>query len=141
MVDGSRKERELVRELYAKQSWVAMRAPSSGSATAHDLPDVLAGNGQRFLVIELKASSGNPVYIDREEIEALRRFATAFGGERGEALVGCRWQSRGIQDQSFYLSPPDLLHRTDAGSYRAKYEDMAGWWTLAQTLARNEPLG
>lgn len=131
MVDGDAKERELVREVYGTNGWVAMRAPSSGSATPHDLPDVLAGCRGRFLVIELKSSGGDPVYIDQEEIEALKRFAHAFGGE---ALVACRWSSRSLQDSTFYFSPPERLYRTDAGTYRAKYQDMAQWTPLPQVL-------
>lgn len=138
MVDGSAKERELVRELYASDGWVAMRAPSSGSATPHDLPDLLAGDGHRMLVVELKTSSGDPIYIEQEEIEALERFADAL---QGEALVACRWSSRSLQDGTFYFSPPGTMYRTDAGSYRAKYEDMKHWWALEEVLARNQPLG
>ena len=131
MVNGDAKERELVREIEGTNGWVAMRAPSSGSATARDLPDVLAGHRGRTLVVELKSSGGDPIYIDQEEIEALERFAQAFGGE---ALVACRWSSRSLQDSTFYFSPPAAMYRTPGGNYRAKYEDMAQWTPLEQAL-------
>lgn len=131
MVDGDAKERELVREIDGAERWVAMRAPSSGSATSRDLPDVLAGNRGRTLVVELKSSGGDPIYIEQEEVEALQRFARAFGGE---AKIACRWSSRSLQDSTFYFSDPGRLYRTDAGTYRAKYEDMAQWTPLAQVL-------
>lgn len=131
MVDGGAKERELVREVDGTEGWVAMRAPSSGSATQRDLPDVLAGRGGRSLAIELKASGGRPVYIEQHEVEALERFAQAFGSE---AWVALRWSSRSLQDATFYLTRPQEMYRTDAGSYRAKYEDMPQWRTLASVL-------
>ncbi|AGM11831.1 Holliday junction resolvase [Haloarcula californiae tailed virus 2] len=131
MVDGDAKERELVREIEGTNGWVAMRAPSSGSATDRDLPDVLAGHRGRTLVVELKSSGGDPIYIDQEEVQALQRFARAFGGQ---ALLACRWSSRSLQDSTFYFSEPERLYRTDAGTYRAKYEDMAQWTPLPQVL-------
>lgn len=132
MVDGDAKERELVREIEGTDGWVAMRAPSSGSATDRDLPDVLAGSDGRTLVVELKSSSGDPVYVPEAEVQALQRFAQAFGGE---AWLACRWSSRSLQDGTFYFSRPQALYRTDAGTYRAKYEDM-GTWTALERLLR-----
>ena len=131
MVDGDAKERELVREIDGQNGWVAMRAPSSGSATDRDLPDVLAGSDGRTLVVELKSSGGDPVYIDQEEVQALQRFAQAFGGT---AYIACRWSSRSLQDSTFYFSRPQALYRTDAGTYRAKYEDMGTWTPLPDLL-------
>ena len=131
MVDGGAKERELVREIEDVEHWTAMRAPSSGSATDRDLPDVLAGSAGRTLVVELKSSSGDPVYIGQEEVQALQRFAQAFGGT---AYIACRWSSRSLQDSTFYFSRPQALYRTDAGTYRAKYEDMDTWTELPALL-------
>jgi Holliday junction resolvase len=131
MVDGSAKERELVREIEGTEEWTAMRAPSSGSATSRDLPDVLAGRQGTTLVIELKSSSGDPVYVGAEEVASLRRFAQAFGGT---AYLACRWSSRSLQDSTFYLSRPDRLYRTEAGTYRAKYEEMGEWTPLHALL-------
>lgn len=131
MVDGSAKERELVREIDGSDGWVAMRAPSSGSATDRDLPDVVAGCEDRTVVVELKASGGDPVYIEEHEVAALQRFATAFSAE---AWVGLRWSSRSLQDSTFYFARPETLYRTDAGTYRAKYEDMPTWSPLPDLL-------
>jgi Holliday junction resolvase len=131
MVSGGAKERELVREIEGTNEWVAMRAPSSGSATARDLPDVLAGYRGRTLVVELKSSGGDPIYIPQTEVKSLQRFATAFGGE---PYLACRWSSRRLQDATFYFNRPAQLYRTDTGTYRAKYEDMDEWTPLEQVL-------
>lgn len=131
MVDGDAKEREAVNVIDAAEGWAVMRAPASGGGTDRDLPDILAGNGRTFLIIELKSSGGDPIYIDQEEVEALRRFAQNFGGV---AMIACRWSSRSLRDDSFYLQRPENLYRTDAGTYRAKYEDMGNWITLDSIL-------
>lgn len=133
MVDGDAKERELVREIDGREGWVAMRAPSSGSATDRDLPDVLAGKGGRAIATELKSSGGDPIYIDAQEVRDLLRFATAFGAE---AWVSTRWSSRSIQDSTFYLRKPQEMYRTDGGNYRAKYEGCAAEWDTLDAVLR-----
>lgn len=75
---GERRERELVNRLD-EIGFAVMRAPASGSATERDLPDLLAGDGERFYAIEAKSSSGDPIYLDNAEVEALMFFATKFG--------------------------------------------------------------
>ena len=96
---GDRRERELVNELD-EAGFAVMRAPASGSATDRELPDVLAGRTDRcssrsneqgaesdtdseplFYAIEAKSSSGNPIYLTGEEVEALVYFARNFGAK------------------------------------------------------------
>ena len=77
---GDRGERELVNYLD-EIGWAVLRAPASGSATERELPDVLAGNDGLFYALEAKVSGGDPIYIDAEEIEALRYFASNFGAK------------------------------------------------------------
>lgn len=110
---GARCERELV-NLLDEMGFAVMRAPASGSATARDLPDVLAGNGERFYAIEAKSSSGNPIYLDAEEVEALCYFATNFGAT---PRIGIRFDE---QDWAFF--DPDDLYVTEGGNYRVKQE-------------------
>ncbi len=76
---GDRRERELVNEL--EEGFAVMRAPASGAATDRELPDVLAGDGEVFYAIEAKSSSGKPIYLSGEEVEALIYFAQNFGAK------------------------------------------------------------
>ena len=101
---GARRERELVKELE-KRGFRAMRAPSSGSTTDRELPDVLAGNGERFYAIEVKASSEDKKYIPKEEVKDLETFADAFGAE---ALIGMRFDY-----EEFAFFKKEELHSTD----------------------------
>ena len=110
---GDRRERELV-NLLDKIGFEVMRAPSSGSATDRNLPDVLAGDGEWFYAIECKSSSGQPIYLDDDEVASLEAFATAFGAE---PLIGVRFD---YDDWAFL--PPRECYRTESGNYRIKQE-------------------
>ncbi len=110
---GDRRERELVNALD-DAGFAVMRAPASGSATQRELPDVLAGNGERFYAIEVKSSSGNPIYLTGEEVEGLVFFARNFGAK---ARIGVRFDR-----EDWYFFHPGELHVTDGGNYRVKKE-------------------
>jgi Holliday junction resolvase len=110
---GDRRERELVNELDAA-GFAVMRAPASGSATERELPDVLAGDGDRFFAIEAKSSAGDPIYLSGEEVEALVYFARNFGAK---PRVGVRFDR-----EAWYFFHPADLHTTDGGNYRVKKE-------------------
>lgn len=122
---GDRRERELVNCIHATE-FVVMRAPASGAATERELPDVLAGDGEDFYAVEAKSSGGDPIYIDGEEIEALYKFANAFGAK---ARIGVRFDDKhgdpayGNDDLTgWYFFDPEDLHVTDGGNYRVKKE-------------------
>ncbi len=91
-----------------------MKAPASGAATDRELPDVLAGNGERFYAIEAKSSSGKPIYLDEEEVEALIYFAENFGAEP--------WIAVRFDREDWYFFKPEDLYRTKGGNYRVKKE-------------------
>jgi len=110
---GDRRERELVNRLD-EAGFAVMRAPASGSATERELPDVLAGDGDVFYAIEAKSSSGQPIYLSGEEVEALIYFAQNFGAK---ARIGVRFD----REEWFFFHPGDL-HVTDGGNYRVKKE-------------------
>ena len=110
---GDRRERELVNRLDSA-GFAVMRAPASGSATERDLPDVLAGDGDRFYAVEAKSSAGDPIYLDGEEVEALVYFARNFGAK---PRVGVRFDR-----EDWYFFHPADLHTTDGGNYRVKKE-------------------
>jgi len=77
---GARRERELLSELN-KNGYVGLRAPSSGSTTKRELPDIIAGKDGFSLAIEVKASSKDKIYVDKTEIDDLKTFSDAFGSE------------------------------------------------------------
>jgi Holliday junction resolvase len=110
---GDRRERELVNRLD-EAGFAVMRAPASGSATERELPDVLAGDGTRFYAVEAKSSSGDPIYLDGAEIEALVYFSRNFGAK---PRVGVRFDR-----EDWYFFHPGDLHTTDGGNYRVKLE-------------------
>jgi Holliday junction resolvase len=110
---GDRRERELVNRLD-EAGFAVMRAPASGSSTDRELPDVLAGDGERFYAIEAKSSSGDPIYLDAEEVEALVYFAQNFGAK---ARIGVRFDR---EDWAFF-HPADL-YTTGSGNKRVKKE-------------------
>jgi holliday junction resolvase Hjr len=110
---GDRRERELVNRLD-EAGFAVMRAPASGSATARELPDVLAGNGDVFYAVEAKASAGDPIYLTGEEVEALVYFARNFGAK---ARIGVRFDR-----EDWYFFHPGDLYTTDGGNYRVKKE-------------------
>ena len=112
---GDRRERELVNELDGA-GFAVMRAPASGSATERELPDVLAGDGDDFYAIEAKSSSGAPIYLDGEEVEALLFFARNFGAK---PRIGVRFDR---EDWYFFHPGDDAVHVTDGGNYRVKRE-------------------
>ncbi|RKD93873.1 Holliday junction resolvase Hjc [Halopiger aswanensis] len=110
---GDRRERELVNELD-EAGFAVMRAPASGSATERELPDVLAGDGEQFYAIEAKSSSGDPIYLTGEEVEALIYFAQNFGAK---PRIGVRFDR-----EDWYFFHPGDLYVTDGGNYRVKKE-------------------
>jgi len=127
---GDRRERELVNALD-EAGFAVMRAPASGSATDRELPDVLAGDGDVFYAIEAKSSSGDPIYLDNEEVYALVSvFAANFGATPRIAVRFDR--------EDWYFFHPDDVHQTDGGNYRVKADriDAPEAETIDDLLAR-----
>lgn len=110
---GDRRERELV-NLLDESGFAVVRSPASGSGTARNQPDLLAGNGEAFYAIEAKSSSGDPIYIGGEELEALLYFSRNFGARPRVAVRFDR--------EPWYFFHPGDLYRTDGGNYRVKLE-------------------
>jgi Holliday junction resolvase len=95
---GINAERELI-HLFWNHGWACIRVAGSG-ASRYPTPDIVAGNKNRVLAIECKASKGQYQYLENEEIGNLRRFSELFGAE---AWVGVRfnnadWQFFRIED-------------------------------------------
>jgi Holliday junction resolvase len=113
---GDRYERRLV-NFFDAAGYMVMRAPSSGSATERDLPDVFVGKSGERVAFEVKyeGSTDGIVYLTREEVEALCRFATVFGAD---PMVAVRW----YRDGAFYLFGVDQLDETNGGNLRVTRE-------------------
>ncbi|MFC7070106.1 Holliday junction resolvase Hjc [Halobaculum lipolyticum] len=127
---GDRRERELVNRLH-DAGFAVIRAPASGSSTDRELPDVLAGDGRVFYAVEAKSSSGDPIYLRGEEVEALIYFARNFGAS---PKIGVRFDR-----EDWYFFHPGDLHVTDGGNYRVKKETaLADGETIDDLLAASE---
>lgn len=117
---GDRVERELV-NMLDEAGYAVMRAPSSGSATTRELPDVLAlqneGEYSRAYAIEVKARKGWYVSLSENEITALRAFSESAGALPLIALRPNR--------EAFSFHTIDLLNRTPKGNYSVT-QDMKG---------------
>ncbi|HIH77893.1 MAG TPA: Holliday junction resolvase [Halobacteria archaeon] len=89
---GTDSERELVNMLW-RAGFAAIRSPASGAATKNPLPDIIAGNGKRYLSIEVKSSSKDRFYIKKDDIKDLVTFSKRFGAEPylGVKFNGEKW--------------------------------------------------
>lgn len=119
---GARYERATVNALY-KDGWVVIRAPSSGSATDHELPDVIAGRGAvplnelpnqesprdgsliRRLVGEVKYRSDGRVRVKDAKMAGLNEVANAFSAV---PVIVCRWKG----DTTGYFVTPSGMDET-----------------------------
>jgi len=75
---GAAAERELVRELD-NLGFAVLRAPASGARTTLDRPDLVAGRRGLHLALEVKTTSNRSLYVKKQSIEQLMRFAGKFG--------------------------------------------------------------
>lgn len=117
---GDRAERGLVNYLD-ENGWAVLRAPSSGSATERELPDILAGNGEKVVAIELKRTSDTTAYFDQEKVEGLVYFAEQYNAapmlaaqfdcEHGDPAYGEEWPA-------VYLADVWRTETTDAGTHK-----------------------
>ncbi len=99
---GSRFERDLIEKLW-KEGFAAVRVAGSGTAS-NPTPDVVAGNGKRYIAIEVKMRRSLPLYLSQEEVEELKSFANTFGAEAYIALK--------LPRREWRFFPLDELERT-----------------------------
>jgi Holliday junction resolvase len=76
---GIRFERELIHRLW-QHGFAALRSAGSGAAR-YPMPDIVAGNGKKFIAIEVKKREALPVYLTEQEVKELVMFANLFGAE------------------------------------------------------------
>ena len=110
---GSRYERELVNR-FESCGWGALRCPASGGGTDRELPDILAGLAldgpskdypiSRALAIELKSGKSTTLYVDKEEVKALKSFAESFGAT---PLLGARFTTQASSTDIYLVKPED----------------------------------
>jgi Holliday junction resolvase len=111
-MNGSHYERELAKHLDS-EGYKVVRSPASGSATKRDLPDLFWSKPtETAIAVELKATSQNVAYYEKEEVSALMEFAMAFNAI---PLLGARFK----QDTSYYLWHPTDVRRTESERYAA----------------------
>ncbi len=109
---GSRAERELL-AMFWQNSYAGFRVAGSGS-TPLPSPDLVVGNGRRYLAIECKSLKNKAKYLEEEQINELIEFANKFGAE---PWIGLRFNNIG-----WYFIQPDKLEKTKNGSLIASLE-------------------
>ncbi|HIH62573.1 MAG TPA: Holliday junction resolvase [Methanobacteriales archaeon] len=106
---GYKEEIDLVKILW-DNNFAAIRAPASGGATKKPLPDVIAGNGNRYLAIEVKTTSKDKIYIDSEKVKGLHKFSRIFGAE---PYIGVKFKYK-----KWFFLPLDDLEITPQKNYK-----------------------
>jgi len=86
---GSKAERELIHKFWSTGKWAASRVAGSGSSR-YASPDIIAGNKLRKLAIECKSTKKEYQYIEKEQVEQLKTFASVFGCE---TWIGVRFNT------------------------------------------------
>jgi Holliday junction resolvase len=76
---GIKFERELIHRLW-ENGFAAVRSAGSGAAR-YPMPDIVAGNGEKFIAFEVKKREKMPVYLTGREVKELAMFSNLFGAE------------------------------------------------------------
>ncbi|MGM5482702.1 MAG: Holliday junction resolvase Hjc [Nanobdellota archaeon] len=82
---GISAERDLIHRFWQTGVWVAHRIAGSGSSR-YPSPDIIASNNLRKIAIECKTSKEKKVYIQKQEIDELKKFGQMFGAESWTAV-------------------------------------------------------
>ena len=109
---GSRAERELL-AIFWKNSYAGFRVAGSGS-TPLPSPDLLVGNGKRYLAIECKSLKTKAKYLEPEQIQELVEFSKRFGAE---PWIGLRFNNLG-----WFFIQPHILEKSKKGSLIASLD-------------------
>jgi len=112
---GTIGERDLV-DLFWTNLWSAHRIAGSGS-NKYPSPDVIAGNGHRKMAIECKVTSDKKKYFTKDEIVALKDFASIFGAE---AWVAVKFNK--MENKDWYFFNLEDLNETDK-TYNISYDE------------------
>jgi len=112
---GIREERELVKR-FSAMGFAVMRAPSSGSSTKIDRPDLLVGRKGLHIALEVKTTLRKTLYVEAESVDQLKRFAEMFGAE---AYLAVKFKRRRC---GWLLLEPGSLDQTGKG-YKVSLAD------------------
>lgn len=96
---GTAAENELIHSFW-EQEWVCVRVAGSGSGR-YPSPDILASNGFRKIVMEVKVINATKKYFTRQEIRDLEFFSGKFGAE---SWVGIKF----AEGQWFFITTSEL---------------------------------
>lgn len=110
---GSKAERELLHQFW-EQGIPCIRIAGSGSMK-YPCPDLLAGTPTRKLAIECKATGGNKQYLERKQVDDLRKFCTTFGAE---GWIAVRFDHYSKKDElGWYFLTMEDLKETEGSNY------------------------
>ena len=102
---GASAERELIRSLE-KRGFAVIR--SAGSKKV----DLVAGNGETYLCIEVKSTTGDRIYFSDEDMEKLLSFSSRFGGK---PVIAVKFVNRSWR----FFAPEELVKSGKSGkNYR-----------------------
>ncbi len=104
---GTLAENELIHQFW-ESNWVCVRVAGSGSSK-YPSPDILASNGFKKIVMEVKTVSAVKKYFSRQEIRDLEFFAEKFGAE---AWVGVKFS-----EAQWFFIPTSELEMTKSENY------------------------
>ena len=96
---GTAAENELVHRFWENE-WVCVRVAGSGSSK-YPSPDILASNGHKKIVMEVKSVNATKKYFTRQEVRDLDFFGEKFGAE---AWVGVKFS----ESQWFFIPTSEL---------------------------------
>jgi len=114
---GVEYERLLARRL-SKLGFAVVRAPSSGSGTKMDRPDIIAGRRGLIVAIDVKTTSRERLYVKGENIEQLIRFSEMFG-----AIPYIAVKFKGSDKDWLLISPQQLKKKDSSKMYSISLEE------------------
>ena len=104
---GTLFENDLVRKFWEKK-WVCVRVAGSGSGS-YPAPDILASNGFRRIVMEVKFVNSYKKYFSKSQVDDLEFFAGRFGAES--------WVGVCFKEHQWFFIPTEELSQTKSQNY------------------------
>jgi len=126
---GANAERELA-GMLERAGFAVVR-----SAGSHRV-DLIAGNGKRYLCIEVKSTGGERIYVSKDDVEKLVEFSRRFGGR---PVVAVKFKGRGWR--FFYpeeLSPKGRSYRFDPSMEFMTFDEVVGKQPTLREVLTNE---
>lgn len=86
---GINAERELVHTFWSR-GWAALRIAGSGSSK-YPSADIIASNGSKVFILEVKSTKNRTKYFSRKELEQLKALALYLNAE---AHIAVRFKNK-----------------------------------------------